>query len=65
MTLRHKGVNEQGAPGLIVQGPLVRVILGPHPEDAKNTQAAGGTIRTTEGHLLVNTGAQLTVVETP
>jgi predicted aspartyl protease len=42
---------------------LVQVILGPHPEDARATQEAGGTIRTTAGHLLVDTGAQLTVVE--
>jgi hypothetical protein len=63
VTLRHKG-NVTPAPlGLVLAGPLVKVTLGPHPDDAKATAAAGGTPKTMDHYLMVDTGAQSTVVE--
>lgn len=63
MTVRHRG-NVTPVPfGLIHKGPLVRVTLGPHPDDAKATADAGGNPKTMVHYLMVDTGAQPTVVE--
>jgi len=48
---------------MVALGPLVQVTLGPHPDDAAATVAAGGTPKTMSHYLMVDTGAQATVVE--
>jgi len=63
VTLRHKGNVTPAPSGLVLAGPLVKVTLGPHPDDAKATAAAGGTPKTIDHYLMVDTGAQSTIVE--
>lgn len=63
MTVRHRGNVTPVPHGLIFTGPLVRVTLGPHPDDAQAIAAAGGIPKTIVHHLMVDTGAQSTVVE--
>jgi hypothetical protein len=62
VTVRHRGNVTPVPHGLIFKGPLVRVTFGPHPDDAKATAAAGGTPKTMVHRLMVDTGAQSTVV---
>jgi hypothetical protein len=63
VTVRHRGIVTPVPHGLIFRGPLVRVTFGPHPDDAKATADVGGTPKTMVHHLMVDTGAQSTVVE--
>ena len=48
---------------MVFQGPIVKVVLAPHPDDAAATVAAGGIPKTLVHNLMVDTGAQSTCVE--
>jgi Retroviral aspartyl protease len=63
LTLRHHGEVVPVPWGMVFQGPLIKVTLGPPQEEMARTIAAGGIPKTITHNLLVDTGAQATCVE--
>jgi hypothetical protein len=63
LTTRHIGFVNPVPWGLVQQGPLVQVTLGLHPDDFQRVVAEGGTPKSFQHALMVDTGAQATSVE--